>query len=162
MRSRFRLRGAPGQGSGPAARKVEALGAPSRIKAPPPPASSPASEPAVAGHGDPWRRRPISAPGRPGPEAPPGAGAVAHPHGGSVMGLGVRAPAPRPGTIGARVYEAYLYFGAMTADECAAALGLPVLTVRPRCTELRAAGLLVGNGERRPNRSGRGAEVLVP
>ena len=69
---------------------------------------------------------------------------------------------PRAGTVAAKVYEAYLFFGAMTADECAAAIGLGVLTVRPRCTELRAQGLLVASGERRPNRGGRTAAVLMP
>ncbi|MEE8284226.1 MAG: hypothetical protein V3R63_04490, partial [Alphaproteobacteria bacterium] len=126
-----------------------------------------------------WRsqRRPISAPRRveadPHPQFGPAprAGTVGDPH--PPAEPHPRPPAdsdpqpiapagPRAGTVAARVYEAYLFFGAMTADECAAAIGLGVLTVRPRCTELRARGLLVASGERRPNRGGRTAAVLMP
>lgn len=48
----------------------------------------------------------------------------------------------------------------LTPDTCAKALNLSVLTVRPRCTELLAAGLLVPTGERRQNQSGMSAAVL--
>ena len=41
----------------------------------------------------------------------------------------------------------------LTPDTCAKALNLSVLTVRPRCTELLAAGLLIPTGERRQNES---------
>ena len=47
-----------------------------------------------------------------------------------------------------------------TADEVAGRLGLPVLTVRPRCTELRQLGLVERTGERRATASGSGAYVL--
>lgn len=47
-----------------------------------------------------------------------------------------------------------------TPDTCATALNLSVLTVRPRCTELLAAGLLTPTGERRQNQSGMSAAVL--
>jgi predicted ArsR family transcriptional regulator len=46
-----------------------------------------------------------------------------------------------------------------TADEVAAALGLSVLYVRPRVSELREAGQIVPSGDRRPNDSGRMAAV---
>jgi hypothetical protein len=48
----------------------------------------------------------------------------------------------------------------LTPDTCATALNLSVLTVRPRCTELLAAGLLIPTGERRQNQSGMSAAVL--
>ena len=48
----------------------------------------------------------------------------------------------------------------LTPDTCAKALNLSVLTVRPRCTELLAAGLLTPTGERRQNQSGMSAAVL--
>jgi hypothetical protein len=48
----------------------------------------------------------------------------------------------------------------LTPDTCAKALNLSVLTVRPRCTELLAAGLLIPTGERRQNQSGMSAAVL--
>jgi hypothetical protein len=46
-----------------------------------------------------------------------------------------------------------------TADEVASALGLSVLTIRPRLSELRALGKIVPNGERRKNASGASAAV---
>jgi hypothetical protein len=48
----------------------------------------------------------------------------------------------------------------LTRDACAKGLNLSVLTTRPRCTELMAAGLLVPTGERRRNESGMSAAVL--
>lgn len=47
----------------------------------------------------------------------------------------------------------------MTADECADALGMDRLTVRPRFTELKAAGLIRDTGVRRKNASGKAAKV---
>lgn len=49
--------------------------------------------------------------------------------------------------------------GAMTADECAAQLGLSILAIRPRFSELRALGLILDTGERHLNRSGKRAAV---
>lgn len=46
-----------------------------------------------------------------------------------------------------------------TADEVAAFLRREKLSIRPRCTELADAGLLVDTGERRKNTSGRSATV---
>jgi len=51
--------------------------------------------------------------------------------------------------------------GAMTPDECAVKLGLSVLSIRPRFTELKAGGRIIHIGERRKNRSGRYAEVCA-
>lgn len=47
----------------------------------------------------------------------------------------------------------------LTADEAADRLGLSVLTVRPRVSELGKAGSIVDAGSRRANRSGRKAIV---
>jgi hypothetical protein len=49
--------------------------------------------------------------------------------------------------------------GPLTADEVADRLGLSVLTVRPRMTELRRMGHTTDTGKRRPNLSGRPAIV---
>lgn len=48
----------------------------------------------------------------------------------------------------------------LTPDECAERMGLSVLSVRPRCTELKALELLVDTGKRRKNESGSSAAVL--
>lgn len=50
----------------------------------------------------------------------------------------------------------------LTADEAAGRLGLSILTVRPRCTELLRLGKLRDSGARRLNNSGRKAAVLLP
>ena len=49
--------------------------------------------------------------------------------------------------------------GPLTADEVAAKLRLSILSVRPRCTELRELGKLEDSGIRRANVSGRRAIV---
>lgn len=51
--------------------------------------------------------------------------------------------------------------GGLTADQVAQALGLSVLTVRPRVSELRTSGLIVDKRERRKNASGKSAVVWV-
>lgn len=48
----------------------------------------------------------------------------------------------------------------MTSDEAAAAVKLSILTVRPRCTELRRMNMLEATAERRRNGSGNTATVL--
>jgi predicted ArsR family transcriptional regulator len=50
----------------------------------------------------------------------------------------------------------------MTADECAGRLGLSILTVRPRVTELSRLGKLRDSGARRANGSGKKAIVWTP
>ena len=57
------------------------------------------------------------------------------------------------------VRKCVLTYGPMTTDECATILGLSVLTVRPRFSELRALGCLRDTTERRRNISGRKAVV---
>jgi hypothetical protein len=48
-----------------------------------------------------------------------------------------------------------------TADELARRLGEPILTVRPRVSELHAAGLIEPSPERRTNESGHSATVWL-
>lgn len=47
----------------------------------------------------------------------------------------------------------------LTADECAELLKKNILSVRPRCAELRARGLISDSGRRRKNSSGHAAIV---
>lgn len=59
------------------------------------------------------------------------------------------------------ILDAFAAHGAMTPDELAEKLARSVFYTRPRCSELRALGLLHATGERRPNAiSGLPAEVL--
>jgi len=57
------------------------------------------------------------------------------------------------------VRECLRAHGAMTADECAQQLGLSILSIRPRFSELRALGVIVDTGDRHLNRSGKRAMV---
>lgn len=50
--------------------------------------------------------------------------------------------------------------GGLTADQAARRVEESILSVRPRVTELKLAGLLVPTGERRTNDSGMSAGVL--
>jgi transcription initiation factor IIE alpha subunit len=52
------------------------------------------------------------------------------------------------------VHADLLRHGDATADECAARLGMDVLTIRPRFSELRRLSLLVATSERRPSSRG--------
>lgn len=62
--------------------------------------------------------------------------------------------------IRVRVLHEFEAHGAMTADECATRMGLSILTVRPRCTELKLTHRLADTGKRRTNQSGKSAAVL--
>jgi len=59
-----------------------------------------------------------------------------------------------------RVLRHFADHGPMTADECASRMGLSILTVRPRCTELKLTQRLADTGKRRTNQSGKRAAVL--
>ena len=50
----------------------------------------------------------------------------------------------------------------LTADEVVGKLGLSILSIRPRVTELARMGKVRDGGDRRLNRSGRRAIVWVP
>lgn len=49
----------------------------------------------------------------------------------------------------------------LTADECAEGLSESILSVRPRLSELRRAGILIDSGLRRKNFSGKSATVWI-
>lgn len=69
------------------------------------------------------------------------------------------AVAPDAATLRGQVLAALIELGPMTADEVAAALGLSVLSVRPRVSELAAMERIERTGERRQNVSGMNAAV---
>lgn len=62
-------------------------------------------------------------------------------------------------TLRAKVVEVLERAGPLTADQCAARMGLSILSVRPRFSELRNLGKVQDTGERRENSSGRRAVV---
>ncbi|MER3478836.1 MAG: hypothetical protein C4287_23215 [Leptolyngbya sp. ERB_1_2] len=68
---------------------------------------------------------------------------------------------PKAGIIRQRVIAAYLVFGPQTADEVARRLGVSILTVRPRVSELVNLGRLIDTGVRRANESGHKAKVYA-
>lgn len=57
------------------------------------------------------------------------------------------------------VMQSLSIHGPGTADEIAARLNAPPLTIRPRLSELRNAGKIYETGTRRPNASGKTAAV---
>lgn len=59
-----------------------------------------------------------------------------------------------------KVLDAYRRFGPMTADQCAEALRIDRLSIRPRCSELKRLGKLRDTGNRAPNDSGKSAVIL--
>lgn len=62
-------------------------------------------------------------------------------------------------TLRAAVRQCLAAHGAMTTDECAQQLGISILAIRPRFSELRAVGEVVDTGERHVNVSGKRAVV---
>jgi hypothetical protein len=73
-----------------------------------------------------------------------------------------RAIAPSVRGLRRRVLDCYRtqFPAGMTADEAADKIDISILSVRPRCTELRRMGLLEATPSRRPNESGHAAAVL--
>lgn len=68
--------------------------------------------------------------------------------------------APRAPRIRTTVFdEIAKHPSGVTADEIAAALGMSVLTVRPRVSELRRLGEIRATGDRRCNSSGMTASI---
>lgn len=66
--------------------------------------------------------------------------------------------APRAVSIQQRVLD-LLKTKTLTPDEAADALGISILAVRPRFTELSVKGLIIRTGQRRANTSGLLADV---
>lgn len=70
--------------------------------------------------------------------------------------------APKAGTYRRKALDAITAsLNGLTADEVASAVGAPVLTMRPRITELQKLGFVTDSGDERPNRSGKSAIVWV-
>lgn len=67
--------------------------------------------------------------------------------------------APTAGRVRTMVIEALHLYGDATPDEVAQRLGLSILTVRPRFSELKAQGRIVDTGRRHRNVSGKAAKV---
>lgn len=70
--------------------------------------------------------------------------------------------APTAATLRTKVLDLFERSNGLTADEAAGRLGLSILTVRPRVTELVKDSRLRDSGMRRKNGSGRSAIVWVP
>lgn len=70
-----------------------------------------------------------------------------------------QAAAPTAETLRRRALAALVAYGPMTADEIAEKLGEPILSVRPRVSELRASGSVEPTNTRRPTAAGNSAQV---
>lgn len=66
---------------------------------------------------------------------------------------------PKKQSLRDRCIEVLACFGPLTADEVAARLGVSVLSIRPRMTELADDLRIIATGDRRPNASGKQAIV---
>lgn len=65
----------------------------------------------------------------------------------------------RAETVRDRVADLYRRGNSVTPDQAADMLGISILTVRPRVSELVAQGKLVDTGRRWPNQSGHMAKI---
>lgn len=70
--------------------------------------------------------------------------------------------APAAGLLRNRALAAVEHSNGLTADEVAGRLGLSILSIRPRLTELARLGKVRDSGARRKNVSGRPAIVWAP
>ncbi|ALJ15333.1 hypothetical protein [Sphingopyxis macrogoltabida] len=70
--------------------------------------------------------------------------------------------APETPQLRARALAVVERSNGLTADEVAGKLGLSILSIRPRLTELSRLGKVRDSGQRRPNVSGRNAIVWAP
>ncbi|MCG7346604.1 hypothetical protein [Sphingomonas sp. ACRSK] len=70
--------------------------------------------------------------------------------------------APDAGKLRARALAVVRRSNGLTADEVAGRLGLSILSIRPRLTELSRLGQVRDSGLRRRNASGRPAIVWAP
>lgn len=69
--------------------------------------------------------------------------------------------APKAQILRARALEVLERSNGLTADQVAARLGMSILSIRPRCTELARMGKVRDSGERRLNASGKKAIVWM-
>lgn len=69
------------------------------------------------------------------------------------------AVAPKAPLLRERCLEELRAAGMLTADECAARMGVDKLSVRPRFSELAASGKIIDTKDRRLNASGKRAVV---
>ena len=69
---------------------------------------------------------------------------------------------PKVATLRADCLAMLMNRGPMTADECAGHIGVGILSIRPRFSELKRMGRISDTGERRSNYSGRRAIVWEP
>lgn len=67
--------------------------------------------------------------------------------------------APTAATLRAKSLAVLERSNGLTADQVAGRLGLSILSIRPRLTELSRLGKVRDTGERRPNASGKNAIV---
>jgi hypothetical protein len=70
--------------------------------------------------------------------------------------------APLAGKLFKPILQEFMAAGqhGLTADQCAARVGVSVLSMRPRITELKCLGFLAVTGERAVNETGMTASVL--
>jgi len=73
--------------------------------------------------------------------------------------VAAEAIAPKAETLRRLVLDYYRAGHTRTADEISSVLGFSVLSIRPRVSELHAAGYIEDTGVRRRNKSGRQAAV---
>jgi hypothetical protein len=69
--------------------------------------------------------------------------------------------APTAPLLRARALDVIERSNGLTADQVAACLGLSILSIRPRVTELLRLGKIRDTGECRPNASGKQARVVM-
>ena len=80
-------------------------------------------------------------------------------HGSDTSEAAAEATKPHMGRLQQLVLNALQQRGDMTPDECADALEVDILSIRPRFSELARRGLIAQTGEKRANRSGLMARV---
>lgn len=76
-------------------------------------------------------------------------------------GAAADAIAPDAATLRARALAVLERSNGLTADEVAGRLGMSILSIRPRVTELTRLGKVRDSGVRRPNASGKSAIVWM-
>lgn len=65
----------------------------------------------------------------------------------------------RPESLREQVIAALVFYGTLTADECADRLGESILSIRPRFSELSRMGRILKTGNTRPSSQGKNQAV---